>query len=73
METKAPSSTDREMSDSATWSWRVEVRNTCETPSISIMAAAFRAGACPARGSDRDGKIVIPASLAGVALSALLA
>jgi hypothetical protein len=52
----------------------VEVWNTCETPSISIMAAAdLCANDGAGRSSDRDGKIVILASLAGVALSALLA
>ena len=40
METKAPSSIVSEISDNAKWSWRPEVRNTCETRSISIMALA---------------------------------
>src|ERR1700730_6008744 len=64
METKAPSSIVSEISDKAKWSWRPEVRNTCETWSISIMAfAGPRAGADSASTPLGDGDAFIPASL----------
>lgn len=67
METKAPSSMASEISDKARWSWRPEVRKTCETRSISIMAAACLGdSAASTRASGRDGNTFIPALLPGI-------